>query len=487
MGDSIRSRLKRVSEALWELPADRGSGMNVPVRLYATDRLLGSMDAAVLDQAANVARLSGIVGYSFCMPDGHRGYGFPIGGTAAFDPETGIVSPGGIGFDINCGMRLIATKLTLPEINEKLRPLVDRLFERIPTGVGGQGMVSLSPDEFRELIETGMNWCMRRGYATEEDLLRTEENGCMQGADASKVSNHAIERGRNQVGSLGSGNHYLEIQVSRPDKVFDASVAGRLGIDQPNQILLMLHTGSRGFGHQVATDYLTRFAEKMGTKYHLSVPDRQLACAPFQSPEGRDYFAAMQCAVNMAFVNRQMILHRTREVFEEIFGRDPADLGMRQVYDVTHNTAKLETHVLEGVRRKLLVYRKGATRAFAPGMEGLPEEYRDVGQPVIIGGSMETGSYVLVGRPEGEATFYTTAHGSGRLLGRREAKRRFRGDSIRKEMLERGIYVRASSKSGLAEEAGRAYKSIDDVVEAADLGGLSRPVARLLPIGNIKG
>lgn len=487
MGEAGKRGLERIAEALWELPVRKGSGMRVPVRIYATEKLLTSMDEAVFEQAMNVSRLPGIVGYSFCMPDGHRGYGFPIGGVAAFDTETGVISPGGIGFDINCGMRLIATSLTLAEIEGKLEALVDRLFERIPTGVGGQGILALDEGDFRELIEGGIDWCVRRGYATEEDRRRTEEEGRMRGADASKVSRHAIERGFKQVGTLGSGNHYLEIQVARRENIVDHAAAARLGIDRPDQILLMLHSGSRGFGHQVATDYLTRFLPIMATKFHLEVRDRQLACAPFQSIEGQDYFAAMQCAVNMAFVNRQVILHRIREVFEELFRRDPADLGIRLVYDVTHNTAKVETHEVEGARRRLLVHRKGATRAFAPGMGDLPEEYRDIGQPVIIGGSMETGSYLLLGRPEGAAAFFTTAHGSGRLLGRREAKRRFKGEAIRREMLARGIYVRASSKSGLAEEAGDAYKSIDEVVEAAELGGLSRPVVRLVPVGNIKG
>lgn len=487
MGDGNVGRLKRLSEALWELPIAIGSGMHVPVHIYATEPLVTAMDEVVFEQACNVAKLPGIVGFSHCMPDGHRGYGFPIGGTAAFDLEEGVISPGGIGFDINCGMRLIATSLTRPEVEEKLHAIVDRLFERIPAGVGGHGILAIHRAEFRELLEQGAEWCARHGYATDEDLRRTEENGRMRGADSSKVSDRAVERGMAQVGTLGSGNHYLEIQVARDRDIVDRPAARRLGIDRPDQVVIMLHSGSRGFGHQIASDYLKRFLAVMSSKHHIDPGDRQLACAPFRSQEGQDYFAAMQCAVNMAFANRQMILHRIREVFSDLFHRDPADLGIRQIYDVTHNTAKIERHRVDGRRRELLVHRKGATRAFAPGMEGIPQEYREIGQPVIIGGSMETGSYLLLGRKEGCPTFFTTAHGSGRLLGRREARRRFGGDSIQRELGKRGIYVRARSRSGLAEEAGGAYKNIDDVVEAAEIAGLSRPVARLVPIGNVKG
>jgi tRNA-splicing ligase RtcB len=479
--------LKRINDTLWELPTSYKEGMQVPARIYGTEELIDGMDQGVYDQAANVAALPGILGYSFCMPDGHWGYGFPIGGTAAFDPEVGIISPGGIGFDINCGMRLIRTNLTLDEVGPELERLVDRLFKRIPAGVGGSGMINLSKEEFRELIARGMEWSLDRGFATAEDLELTEEGGRMKGADPAKVSEKAISRGYKQVGTLGSGNHYLEIQVAREADVEDPELAGRLGIDTPDQVLLMLHTGSRGFGHQVATDYLKRFLTVMNDTYGLGIRDRELACAPFRSPEGQDYFAAMQCGVNMAFCNRQMILHGIREVFSDVFGASPEDLGIRQVYDVTHNTAKLERHTFEGEERELLVHRKGATRAFAPGMGDIPERYKDIGQPVIIGGSMETGSYLLLGRAEGAATFYTTAHGSGRVMGRRQAKRQFRGDQLKEDLRRRGIYIRAVSNSGLAEEAGGAYKSIDAVVNAADAAGLSRKVVRLTPVGNIKG
>jgi tRNA-splicing ligase RtcB len=478
---------RNINGTLWEMPTSHKPGMRVPVRIYATRSLLNGMDDAVLEQAANVATLPGIVGHSFCMPDGHSGYGFPIGGLAAFDTRKGVISPGGIGFDINCGMRLVATSLTLEEVQPRLAELVDRLFARIPAGVGGKGFVEVDQDEFRTLCEEGAGWCLKKGYAVAEDLERTEEGGCMQGADASMVSDHAVERGYKQIGTLGSGNHYLEIQVARREDLFDARLAAAFGVTLPNQVMVMFHCGSRGFGHQVATDYLQLFLKVMQPTYGITVQDRELACAPFGSPEGQSYFKAMKCAVNMAFVNRQVILHRLREVFAEVFGRDPFELGLHQVYDVTHNTAKLERHRVGGALRELLVHRKGATRAFAPGMEGLPDRYRRLGQPVIIGGSMETGSYLLVGVESGEQSFFTTAHGSGRAMGRRQAKRQFQGRRLAEQMRQRGIYVRTASFPGLAEEAGGAYKSIDQVVEATELAGLSHRVVRLHPLGNIKG
>ena len=483
----VPQQIEQVEEALWELPVSYKDRMQVPVWIFATSELLTAMDEGVYQQAANVAALPGIVGRSICMPDGHWGYGFPIGGTAAFDPETGIISPGGIGFDINCGMRLMRTSLTYDEVKPRLEELVDRLFAAIPAGVGGSGMINISQDEFRELTVRGTRWALDRGFATADDLDRTEEHGCMSGADPQKVSQKAIERGYKQVGTLGSGNHYLEVQVARRDGLANPELARAMGIDIPDQVVLMLHTGSRGFGHQIATDYLQKFVSVMNSTYSLNIRDRDLACAPFQSPEGQDYFAAMKCAVNMAFCNRQLIMHRVREVFSDIFGRDPSQLGMQQIYDVTHNTAKLEQHQVDGTRMQLLVHRKGATRAFAPGMEDLPEAYRQTGQPVIIGGSMETGSYLLAGRKEGGRSFFTTAHGSGRVMGRRAAKRRFHGRDLQRDMRQRGIYVRAVSNSALAEEAGGAYKSIDAVVDAAERAGLSTPVVRLVPIGNIKG
>jgi len=461
--------------------------MRVPVRVFASEALLEAMDDAVFKQAANVATLPGIVGYSFVMPDAHWGYGFPIGGVAAMDPRSGVISPGGIGFDINCGMRLAVTDLTLEEVQPRLRELVDRLYQRVPAGVGSKGFVRLSESEFREVLEQGARWCLRNGYASQDDLEHTEEQGCMSGADASSVSSRAIQRGYHQIGTLGSGNHYLEIQVARPEHVHEPGLAARFGFTRANQIAVMFHCGSRGFGHQVATDSLQVFLDAMKKKYGLEIIDRELACAPFDSPEGRRYFAAMKCAANMSFANRQVILHRVREVFGEVFGRDPTDLGLRMVYDVAHNMAKLETHEVDGRSRELLVHRKGATRAFARGMPGLPVSYHDTGQPVIIGGSMETGSYLLCGVGTSAGAFFSTAHGSGRTMSRSKAKKIFRGRDLARGMESRGIYVRAVSYGVLAEEAGGAYKDIDSVVKAAENAGLSRPVVRLTPIGNVKG
>jgi tRNA-splicing ligase RtcB (3'-phosphate/5'-hydroxy nucleic acid ligase) len=479
--------IRKISDTVWEIPASYKPGMLVPARIYATERLLQEMDEGVFNQVTNVATLPGIVGYAFCMPDGHWGYGFPIGGVAAMDPRTGVISPGGIGFDINCGMRLLLTNLTEEQVRPRLRELVDGLFARVPSGVGSRGFLKLSPADFRRVVEQGAPWCIRKGYGWAEDLERTEEGGCIGGADASTISDRAIERGREQIGTLGSGNHYLEIQVARPENVLDAGLARAFGITLPNQVVVMFHCGSRGFGHQVASDYLMSFLKVMGPRYKIAVPDRELACAPFASPEGQDYFAAMKCALNMSFANRQVIAHRIREVFSTVFGKDPRELGMHQVYDVAHNTAKLERHLVDGEVRELLVHRKGATRAFGPGREELPEIYRATGQPVIIGGSMETGSYLLAGTAGGRETFFSTAHGSGRTMSRHEAKRRFSGKKLERDLEERGICLRTASYSGLAEEAGAAYKDIDLVVDATERAGISRRVARLVPIGNVKG
>jgi tRNA-splicing ligase RtcB len=481
------SGLEKISDYLWELPMSFKPGMRVPARIYGTERLVAEMDDGVFEQIGNVAMLPGIVEHAVCMPDGHWGYGFPIGGVAATDAESGVVSPGGIGFDINCGMRLLLTGLTVDEVKPHLRRLVDKLFARVPCGVGSRGFISVSHDEFRNILEQGSRWCIRNGYGWDEDLDRTEENGCFAGADAAKVSDRAIERGFRQIGTLGSGNHYLEIQVAHAANIFNKTLAAAFGLVTPDQVVIMFHCGSRGFGHQVATDYLQRFLGVMGPKYSLAMPDRELACAPFASPDGQDYFAAMKCAVNMSFANRQVIAHRIREVFSEEFKKDPLDLGLRQLYDVAHNTAKIETHTVRGKPRSLIVHRKGSTRAFGPGMEGVPPAFKAVGQPVIIGGSMETGSYLLAGVKEGGASFFSTAHGSGRTMSRTRARHEFNGHDIQKKMLEKGIYARTASYPGFAEEAGAAYKDIDEVVRAVSGAGLSVPVARFLPVGNVKG
>src|SRR6266542_2647550 len=446
---AIIDHLQKVSDTVWELPGTYKNGMRVPARIIATENLMREMDEAVYQQISNVATLPGITRYALCMPDGHSGYGFPIGGVAAMDVrEGGVISPGGIGFDINCGMRLVTTNLTLDDVKPHLKEIVDLLFQRVPAGVGSHGFLKLSRDDFRDLVEQGARWCVEHDYGWTEDLELTEENGCICGADASKITERAIDRGYNQVGTLGSGNHYLEVQVARPEDVRDKELAAKFGI---------------------------------------TILDRELACAPLDSAEGRDYFAAMKCGLNMSFANRQVILHRIREVFSEVFGRSAEDLEMRMVYDVAHNTAKLEKHKIDSQERTLLVHRKGATRAFGPGHEEVAARYREIGQPVIIGGSMETGSYLLVGTALGAETFFSTAHGSGRTMSRTKARKQWHGKQLQRDLEARGIYVRSTSWAGLAEEAGPAYKDIDEVIAATELAGISKPVARFTPIGNVKG
>jgi tRNA-splicing ligase RtcB len=485
---AIIDNVQKVSDTVWELPVTYKDGMRVPARIIATEKLVREMDEAVYQQISNVATLPGITRYAFCMPDGHSGYGFPIGGVAAMDiHEGGVISPGGIGFDINCGMRLVITNLTLDEVQARLKEIVDLLFQRVPAGVGSHGFLKLSRQEFCDVVEQGARWCVEHGYGWDEDLALTEENGCIAGGDAGKISQRAIDRGYNQVGTLGSGNHYLEVQIARPEDVHDKELAAKFGITIPNQVVVMFHCGSRGFGHQVATDYLQVFLKVMESKYNIKVLDRELACAPFESPEGRDYFAAMKCGLNMSFANRQVILHSIRDVFSETFGRSAEDLGMRMIYDVAHNTAKLENHTVDGKQRTLLVHRKGATRAFGPGHDEVPVRYREMGQPVIIGGSMETGSYLLVGTSTGAETFFSTAHGSGRTMSRTKARKQWHGKQLQRDLEARGIYIRSTSWKGLAEEAGAAYKDIDEVIAATELAGISKPVARFTPIGNVKG
>lgn len=480
--------LTPISDVIWELPVSYKAGMRVPARIYGTEKLIRELDDTVYEQITNVATLPGITQYALCMPDGHFGYGFPIGGVAAMDVEQGgVISPGGIGFDINCGMRLVITNLDYKAVQPYIKQLVDKLYERVPAGVGSTGFVQLSRSEFRKVIEQGAEWCVRNGYGWEEDLELMEEHGCLQGADASTISEKAIDRGVHQIGTLGSGNHYLEIQVAKPENIFDPALAQAMGITQPDQVVVMFHCGSRGFGHQVATDYLQSFLRVMESKYGIKILDRELACAPFHSPEGQAYFTAMKCGINMSFANRQVILHRIREVFSDVFARSPEDLGMHMVYDVAHNTAKLEQHVIDGQPRSLLVHRKGATRAFGPGMGDLPSRYQAIGQPVIIGGSMETGSYLLTGVATGAQTFFSTAHGSGRTMSRTKARKLWRGQQLQKDMEQKGIYVRSTSYAGLAEEAGGAYKDVDEVIEAAERAGISQRVVRLTPIGNVKG
>ncbi len=483
----LAARVRPVGECVWEILPDAKPGMLVPARVYASEALLGQTDHGVFDQVTNVACLPGIVRAALCMPDGHWGYGFPIGGVAAFSPDHGIISPGGIGFDINCGMRLVRTELTEAEVRPRLRELVGALFAAVPSGVGAHGFVHLDEHAFRRVMQEGAGWCVAEGYGWVDDLERMEGRGCLPGADPASVSVRAVARGMDQLGTLGSGNHYLEVQVIRPEGVHDAGTARALGLDRPGQVCVMLHCGSRGFGHQIATDYVRAFDQAM-RRYGITVRDRELACAPFRSPEGQAYFGAMTAAANTAFANRQLITHRVREVFARVFGADARALGMTVVYDVCHNTAKLERHMVDGRAAEVLVHRKGATRAFGPGAPDLPAAYRDIGQPVIIGGSMETGSALLVGTGAAMAdTWGSTAHGAGRTMSRGEAKRQVRGEQLIESMAARGIVVRAASKSGVAEEAGLAYKDLAAVVDVLDRAGISRKVVTLTPIGNVKG
>jgi tRNA-splicing ligase RtcB (3'-phosphate/5'-hydroxy nucleic acid ligase) len=476
-------QVTRISNEIWEIAPSEKPGMLVPARIYATPAILESMDSGVFDQVTNVACLPGIRRYALCMPDGHWGYGFPIGGVAAFDVRSGIISPGGVGYDINCGMRLIRTDLTHDEVKPFLDRLMTELFKRVPAGVGVGGFVRLNRSSFEDVMVQGARWCVEQGYGWHRDLESLEEGGRLAGADPSMVSDHAISRGINQSGTLGSGNHYLELQVISSERIFDQAIASAWGITGQEQVVVMVHCGSRGFGHQVASDYLKRF-EKAMRRYGISVKDQQLACAPFQSVEGQEYFAAMNCAANTAFANRQVITHQIREAFASVFGRSAEELGMEVVYDVAHNVAKVERYP-EG---DLVVHRKGATRAFGPGSADLAPKYRTTGQPVICGGSMETGSYLLVGTDQAvQDSFASTMHGAGRTMSRAQAKKMVRGEQLQQQMKQQGILVKAVSMSGLAEEAGFAYKNISDVVDTVERAGITKAVAELRPIANIKG
>lgn len=480
-------KINKISDWVWEIPKTEKEGMRVPARIFASDTLLESMDKGVFEQITNVACLPGIQKYALCMPDGHWGYGFPIGGVAAFDTEDGIISPGGIGFDINCGMRLITTDLKADEVKPRLQSLINELYRAVPAGVGAKGDIKVSVSQLKDIMMRGAEWCIENGYGLPRDRERIEEGGHIPGADSSKVSEKAISRGINQLGTLGSGNHYLEIQLVTIENIFDEKIAKVMGIREKDQIVIMVHCGSRGFGHQVATDYLRVFDKAM-KKYGITVRDRELACAPFKSPEGSDYYKAMLCAANSAFANRQIITHRIRESFSKVFDADARKLGIEIVYDVAHNIARVERYKIDGREKEVLVHRKGSTRSFGPGRMELPEIYRDVGQPVIVGGSMQTGSYLLVGTQKAmEETFGSTMHGAGRTMSRSAAKKKVRGDQLMKTMAKDGILVKAVSMSGLAEEAGIAYKDISEVVETMDVLGISKKVVKLKPIGNIKG
>lgn len=481
-----RVPLREIDRYIWEIPKDYKPGMRVPGRVYADEALLEKMRSDMtLEQCANVAHLPGIYKWAITLPDGHEGYGFPIGGVAATDLEEGVISPGGVGYDINCGARLIRTDLSKKDVIPLLPKLLDTLFTYIPSGLGSRGKIRVSISELERVVSEGVRWAIDRGYGWDEDAEHCEENGCMEGANPDKVSNTAKARGAPQLGSLGSGNHFLEIDVV--ERVYDKRVAETLGLNGEDQVVVLVHTGSRGFGHQVCDDYI-RVMERAVQKYRLKLPDRQLACAPIKSPEAEDYMPAMAAACNFAWANRQMITHWTREVFEKIFGASADSLGMHLVYDVAHNIAKIEEHTVNGKRVKVCVHRKGATRAFPPNHPKIPAEYRQIGQPVLIPGSMGTSSWILVGTEKSmEVSFGSTAHGAGRVLSRAAAKRRFWGSDVKKSLEAQGVLIRAASMAVVSEEAPNAYKDVDRVAEVSHHVGIATKVARLKPIGVTKG
>jgi tRNA-splicing ligase RtcB (3'-phosphate/5'-hydroxy nucleic acid ligase) len=468
----------RINDHTFELP--KQGGMRVPGRIYASEKLMALMKKdTTLQQIANVAHLPGIVNYSYAMPDAHSGYGFPIGGVAAFDIDDGIVSPGGVGYDINCGVRLLRTDFSHRDLVDKQR-LLDELFKEVPAGVGKSGQTRVSRSVLAEVVEKGAEWALAEGYGTKNDLLVTEEYGRMKTADAGAISDRAMQRGMPQLGTLGSGNHFLEIQ--KVDKIFDANVANRFGIQNPGQITIMIHSGSRGLGHQVASDYIKAMELEYGSK---DLPDRELINAPLQSELGQKYLKAMAGAINFAFANRQMMQHWTRQVFERVLGTSQ---GIDQVYDVCHNLAKIEQHSVDGEKRTVCVHRKGATRSFGPGRDEIPEQYRDIGQPVIIPGSMGTASYLLVGTKKAEEiSFGSTAHGAGRLLSRTEALRQYHGEAVQRDLAHKGILLKGASMKGIAEETYQAYKDVDEVVRVSDQAGLGRLVCRMVPVAVMKG
>ena len=477
--------LEKIDECRWRIPQSFDRGMRVPGLIFADEKLLADIkEDQALQQVANVAHLPGIVKASMAMPDIHWGYGFPIGGVAAMDANDGVIAPGGIGYDINCGVRLVRTELTIEEVQPKLRTLIASLFHDIPCGVGMSGEIRVSRKDADRVMTQGSRWVLSRGYGVAEDVAHTESQGCLEDADPCKVSDRAFQRGHDQLGTLGSGNHFLEVQAV--DAIYDEQAANVLGLFT-GQVTVMIHSGSRGFGYQICDDYLGITAKAM-TRYGISVPDRQLACAPLSSDEGRAYLGAMRCAANYAWSNRQCLMHLSRLTFERVVGKSWETLGMRLVYDVAHNIAKFERHQVNGSERTVCVHRKGATRSFPPGHPEIPEDYREIGQPVIIPGDMGRNSYVLVGTPMAMAeTFGTCCHGAGRLMSRAEAVRQASGRSIEGELEQRGIIVMGRGRKGVAEEQPAAYKDVNDVVRVVHNAGLAKRVVRLRPLGVIKG
>ncbi len=478
--------VKKIDDYRWEIPTNYKAGMVVPGLIFASESMLNSIwEEQAFQQVANVAFLPGIVGHSLAMPDIHWGYGFPIGGVAGTRAQDGVVSPGGVGFDINCGVRLLRTNLTEEEVRPKIEQLVAELYANIPSGVGSEGKLRLKEKELDEVMVKGSRWAVEKGYGEAGDIVVTEESGCMRGANPDKVSSRARKRGLPQLGTLGSGNHFME--VAAVAEIYDRDIAKVMGINEAGQVLVWIHTGSRGFGHQVCTDYVALLGEAV-KRYGINLPDRQLACAPVKSPEGQDYLAAMACAANYAWTNRQCITHWTRECFVKVFGMSQEELGLEQIYDVAHNIAKIEEHTVDGKKLPLCVHRKGATRAFPARHPDIPPIYRNIGQPVLIPGDMGRCSYIAVGTETAmKETFGSTCHGAGRLQSRSAAKRSLRGADVARALAARGITVRAGSMGSLAEEASEAYKDVSDVVDVTHRAGISLKVAKSVPMGVIKG
>jgi tRNA-splicing ligase RtcB len=477
--------LERIGPYAFRIPQTYKKGMRVPGIIFADDELLeqAKKDQA-MEQVANVAFLPGIVKASYAMPDIHWGYGFPIGGVAAFDLSTGVISPGGVGFDITCGVRLLRTNLVADEVREKMQPLIHELSRNVPAGVGSRGKIRLSREKMTELLKKGVIWAIKEGYGWQEDAEFTEEGGFLEGADPVKVSDRAYQRGLDQLGTLGAGNHFLEVQ--RVEEIYDERIARAFGL-YLGQLTVMIHCGSRGLGHQICSDYV-KVMDRVARRIGLELPDRQLACAPIDSPEGKDYYGAMACAANFARANRHVIAHFVRQSFEFIFGKGASKLGMTLLYDVAHNIAKFEEHVVDGKRRRLCVHRKGATRAFGPGHPEIPAAYREIGQPVIIPGDMRRSSHVLVGTEQAmKESFGSTCHGAGRVMSRTQAKKKIRGEDLKRSLEEQGIVVKVGKLSLLAEEAPEAYKDVTRVVDVCEGAGLSHKVVRLKPLGVLKG
>ncbi|MBR9677329.1 RtcB family protein [Candidatus Woesearchaeota archaeon] len=473
----MKEKLKKTSNYSFEL--EKTGSMKVPAKIYMNEKLFDAVEDRAIQQLYNVAGLPGVQGRVMAMPDAHLGYGFPIGGVAAID---GIITPGGIGFDINCGVRMLATNLTKEQVEPKIQELLNALFKNVPSGVGSESKIRLTDEQLDQVLEKGAKWATENGYGNQVDLDHCEESGSMPGADASKVSQRAKARGRKQLGSLGAGNHFLEVQIV--DKIYDKEIANTFNITSENQIMVMIHCGSRGLGHQVCGDYLRKM-EDAYPQIIEKLPEKDLIYAPLKDQLAKDYFAAMVASANYAWANRHVIAHRVREAFKEVFG-EKAELTT--VYDVAHNIAKPEKHEVNGELKELLVHRKGATRAFGPGREELPEDYKTTGQPVLIPGSMGTASYILVGTDTAMTeTFGSTAHGAGRAMSRHAAIKSFRGEKVKEELAKKHIYVKSASWKGIAEEAPQAYKDVDEVVKVSHEAGIGKLVAKVVPFGVIKG